>query len=115
MVIISRDELQSLIENKQEYRLIDVRERDEMAYGKIPTSVNIPLSELTVAFELSPKQCEERYGVALKKGERIIFYCRSGSRSQRATDYARSLGFSAENFKGSILSWSEIDQDIQVY
>ena len=45
--IISTDELKELIDKKEDYILVDVREPDEIKeYGKIPTSINIPLGEL---------------------------------------------------------------------
>ena len=114
-VLVSREELRALISAKREYVLVDVREVDELVHGMIPTAVHLPLSQLTVAVGLAPTKFFARYGFVLPKDERIIVYCRSGSRSAKAAAYLCSIGYPAENFKGSVLAWSEIDPNVKAH
>ena len=111
---ISREELKRLIEGKGEYFLVDVREKWEVEkYGAIPTAHNLPMSEIKEALTLNPKQFFNRYGFLLDKDETIITYCRSGARSERATAFLIANGYKSVNFKGSVLSWSEIDPNVK--
>ena len=43
--------LKQLIDKKESYILIDVREKDELKYGIIPTSSHVPLNEFLKAIE----------------------------------------------------------------
>jgi len=112
---VSRDELKDLIDNKKDYLLVDVREHDELVHGMIPTAHNLPLSELNEALLLSEQDFEKKYEFKLTKKDKIIFHCRSGGRSEKATEYANKHGFNARNYKGSILDWSEIDPNVKAY
>ncbi len=112
---VTVDELRLLIAAKAEYVLVDVRERDELVHGMIPTAVHLPLSQLSDAIALAPTKFFAKYGFVLPKDVRIIVYCRSGSRSTKAATYLCSLGYPAENFKGSVLAWSEIDPSVRAH
>lgn len=113
--VISREALKALIDAKEDYVLIDLRETDELQFGMIPTAVHLPMSQLAEAVTLPPKVFFRRYGFTMDKDDRIITYCRSGSRSSRATALLIANGFHAVNFKGSVLSWSEIDANVHVH
>lgn len=116
MSIISRDELKQLIDNREKYTLIDVRNKDELLHGMIPTAKNIPLPELEEAFSLSSDVFEQRYHFKKPSpADTIIFHCRSGGRSQQATLFANSKGYTARNFAGSIWQWAEIDPRVKRY
>jgi len=49
MGIITRDELKELIDSKGDYVLIDVRDRQELTNGFIPTAHCVPLNEIEEA------------------------------------------------------------------
>lgn len=68
--------------------LLDVRTREEVLDGKIPNSQNIPLDELENA--------------QLDKTANIYVYCRSGKRSEVATNLLKSKGYNAINIGGYI-------------
>ena len=75
--------------------LLDVREPDEWAAGHAPEAVWIPLGDLeTRRFELP-------------MNKRIVAICRSGARSQQATDALIAWGFEAANFEGGMRAWAE--------
>ncbi|MBU8908705.1 rhodanese-like domain-containing protein [Desertibacillus haloalkaliphilus] len=73
--------------------IIDVREPDEVAAGKIPGSINIPLGLLE--FRLHE----------LDKTKEYILVCRSGSRSAMATKFLESRGYHATNMVGGMIEW----------
>ena len=64
------------------YHLIDVREPEELITdGAIESAVNIPLGEL-----------ETRKNEILNLDGDLIFFCRSGNRSGKATDFFKHEG-----------------------
>ncbi|XP_068793980.1 thiosulfate:glutathione sulfurtransferase isoform X2 [Struthio camelus] len=75
---------------------IDVRERWEIdRFGKIPESINIPLSELAEALQMSPADFEEQYRQKMPaKSDHMVFSCLAGVRSKQALGFAMALGFS---------------------
>ncbi len=117
MQIISREELKALIDNKGKYVLIDVREKEELSYGMIPTAKNIPLHEIEQAFTLSEGNFQERYHFPHpQKEDTVIFYCRTGGRSAMATAFVEEKGFvHAKNYAGSIYDWASIDPNVRRY
>lgn len=89
---ITPDETAHLL-NEENIVIIDVRENEEVAMGKIPGSINIPLGELQN--RLKP----------LDKTKKYIIVCRSGNRSSYATNVLHSLGYDAANMVGGMLEW----------
>lgn len=73
--------------------LIDVREPEEWQSGHAPNAQHLPLGQLTQ--QLS----------SLPRGREILFICRSGNRSGRATAYARAAGLIATNISGGMHAW----------
>jgi phage shock protein E len=75
-------------------RLLDVRSPDEYARGHLPGAVNIPVQELDRRMaEVGPQDGE------------VILYCRSGSRSARATELLRRHGFNKVHNLGPMTAW----------
>lgn len=56
---------------------------------------------------MADKDLEETYG--LKRDQicegNLVFYCRSGARSEQATAFAVGHGFKARNYRGSFMEW----------
>jgi len=75
--------------------LIDVREEDEYAEGRIPGSINIPLSRLR---DIESKI--ENYDTPL------FVYCLSGGRSASATAALVGMGYSTVNNIGGISAYN---------
>ncbi|XP_052894554.1 rhodanese domain-containing protein CG4456 isoform X2 [Anopheles moucheti] len=95
--------------NHPEKLLIDVRNPDELAEtGKIPTSINIPLSQLEEGLNLADEAFKTKFGRDKPSSStEVIFHCKMGGRAQKATDLASSLGFTnARNYKGSWTEWA---------
>ncbi|RPF51156.1 rhodanese-like domain-containing protein [Aquisalibacillus elongatus] len=81
------------LENGKELNIIDVRETDEVAEGKIPGAKNIPLGLI----EFRENE--------LDQGKEYIMVCRSGGRSGKATQYLEGRGFDVTNMTGGMLDW----------
>ncbi|TAL53316.1 MAG: hypothetical protein EPN86_04545 [Nanoarchaeota archaeon] len=113
MAPISYAELKKLIDRKENYILIDVREKDELKHGMIPTAQHIRLSEFLNSLSLSPAELKKKHGFSKK--DRLILYCRSGNRSEFAAKIAREKGFNALNFAGSVLEWAKHDPNVRKY
>ena len=96
--IFSVSEVQEKIDNKQDIYLLDVRTVPEYDgnLGHIEGSVLIPLNELESRLE----ELEEQ------KEKEIIVICRSGNRSEIATNILRDKGFNAYNMVGGITGWN---------
>ncbi|MPN31998.1 Thiosulfate sulfurtransferase GlpE [bioreactor metagenome] len=66
--------------------LVDVRTREEYAYGHIDSSVNIPLDQISK--------------VNYSKETPLFVYCQSGSRGSAACTWLNQNGFHATNIGG---------------
>ncbi|CAA7264702.1 unnamed protein product [Cyclocybe aegerita] len=108
--ILTYEELLPRIQNPSPNAyLIDVRERDEVIQGMIPSAVNLPLSVLATAFHLHHEEFKTKYGFEKPRlNQELVFYCRSGMRSSTASDVAKRNGYTnILNYKGSWLEWTE--------
>lgn len=90
---ISAKEVEKKLAQGEKLHIIDVREVEEVAAGKIPGAIHIPLGWI------EPKMNE------LDKSKEYIIVCRSGGRSGQATQYLESYGYSAVNMAGGMLDW----------
>lgn len=90
---ISTKELQNLVEENKDLNIIDVREVDEVAQGKITGALNIPLGLLEFRMH------------ELDKSKEYIMVCRSGGRSGRAAQFLDGQGFNVINLTGGMLAW----------
>ncbi|MGT2637733.1 rhodanese-like domain-containing protein [Streptococcus ratti] len=75
------------------FNLIDVREADEFAAGRVPGAVNLPLSELASRYQ----------GLAADKPYHII--CQMGTRSAQACAFLDSKGYDVTNISGGTSAW----------
>ena len=72
---------------------VDVREPDEWAAGHIPGAMHVPLATLPEA------------AAALPAGP-LVLVCRSGARSERATEHLMRRGrTNVANLTGGMLDW----------
>jgi len=92
--------------------LIDVREPDETMQGTIPGAVTLPLSGIARSLHLNRTEFLNQHGYEKPKADQeIIFYCRSGKRSQSACDVARRNGCeNVKSYDGSWLDWVKREQ-----
>ena len=74
--------------------LVDVREPDEYAGGRVPGSINLPLSRIRTA-----------ESVLTDKSQPIFVYCLSGGRSGQATAALVRMGYTAVTNIGGISAY----------
>jgi len=95
---ISVQGLKAKMDNKEDFVLIDVREKYEYEEFNIGAKL-IPLGEIMGALE----DLEEF------KGKEIIIHCRSGKRSAMAQQLMLQAGFSdVKNLVGGVLAWQNM-------
>lgn len=88
--------LRSLLNEKKELALVDVRGDNEVAYGVIEGAQHLPL-------HLLPIKAGE-----LDKNIHTIFYCRSGARSAQACAFMAAKGHdNVYNLQGGIMAWMQ--------
>ncbi|WP_017379393.1 rhodanese-like domain-containing protein [Paenisporosarcina sp. TG-14] len=90
---ITAEQVKLVVSQGKSINILDVREVDEVASGKISGAVNIPLGLI-----------ESRIN-ELDKSKEYIMVCRSGARSGRATKFLDTQGFNVMNMTGGMLSW----------
>lgn len=97
-------ELKSMIDNKDDFQLIDVREPHEVEIAQIGGEL-IPMSTVMDNLE------------RIARDKKVIIHCRSGARSGAIVQALEKQGFdNLYNLKGGILAWSnEIDPSIPKY
>ena len=104
MKSVNAYELNGLIQNNEDFTLLDVREPHELEIAQIKHDMHIPMGEI-------PDRHSE-----LDKGKRNIEMCHGGVRSARVCSYLRDHGYDAINFTGGISAWSrEIDPSVTEY
>jgi rhodanese-related sulfurtransferase len=98
-------ELRHMIERRDEFLLIDVREPWEHQRARIQGSVSVPLREISGNV------------TRLAGPETVILYCHHGIRSLDAAAWLRSQGISgARSMAGGIDRWSiEVDPKVPRY
>ena len=84
---------------KSEFVIIDVREADELANGKIEDSIHMPLG-LTIR-NAKKKQIEDL------RGKKICTYCGTGYRGNIGADELNKEGFDAITLDGGYPSWHQ--------
>ncbi|WP_047981113.1 rhodanese-like domain-containing protein [Ornithinibacillus contaminans] len=96
---ISAIELAAKLKSGEKLNIIDVREDEEVAMGKIPGARHIKLGEI-------PERLDE-----LDQDEHYYMVCRSGGRSGRACEFLIDNGFNVTNMTGGMLAWED---DVEV-
>jgi sulfur-carrier protein adenylyltransferase/sulfurtransferase len=86
--------------------VVDVRESDEVAQGKVPGAVHVPRGHLESRIE----------GAAPDRAQRLILYCASGNRSALAARTLREdLGYEhVESMTGGYTLWKDRGYEIEV-
>jgi sulfur-carrier protein adenylyltransferase/sulfurtransferase len=103
---ITATELKQRLDKGDDIQIVDVREDNEVAIGRIPNSIHIPLAQvLNRMNEIDPTR-------------ETVVHCKMGGRSARAIEALQRSGFkgSLANLKGGIIAWSnEVDPSVPKY
>ena len=92
---IGMDEAIAMMEEENDYIILDVRTPEEFAEKHIPDAINIP--NKTIGTEEIPELPD--------KEQLILVYCRSGNRSKQASEKLVRLGYTNIVEFGGINDW----------
>ena len=96
IVEVSPKELKRLLESKEDFFLIDVREPEEHEEGHIRRSLLIPLQTLAEKIK------------GIKKDKPVVLYCHMGPRSRAACEILQELGYTnVKVLKGGFEKWGK--------
>jgi rhodanese-related sulfurtransferase len=106
------DEVEELLEERDDAVLVDVREPYEYEPLHIPGSVLIPRGTLEGAADPNNKHRIEALYSA--RSRPVVVYCDTGSRSALAADTLQQMGFEeVYNLAGGIKLWEAEDLDTE--
>jgi len=101
---IAVEDLKAMLDRRESFVLLDVREPHEYELAAIAGSKLIPLGQLAA-----------RLG-ELDKSAKYVVHCKMGGRSAKAVKLLREKGFDATNVAGGIDAWSRrIDPTVPTY
>ncbi len=101
---INSDSLKRKMDKKEDFVILDVREKWEYDMSNIKNSILIPLRDL-------------KNGIKnIDKNKEIIVICHLGERSRYAARFLIQNGFkNVKNLEGGINSLSRIDNSVRIY
>ena len=101
---VTVQQLKSMMDNKEDFQLIDVREEYEKDICEIGGEL-IPMGEVADNMD------------KISKDKKVVVHCRSGKRSASIIQMLEQHGYkNLYNLKGGILAWAdEIDTTISKY
>lgn len=85
----------NVYEQRHEVQILDIREHEEFAAGRIDGAWHVPIAELPARLRQLDSQ------------RPIVTVCRSGNRSGEAAKFLKSSGFAAENMEGGLKRWAD--------
>ena len=102
---VTVQELKAMMDQGEDFYLLDVREPYESDIAQLEGATLIPLGELGDRLEEVPRD------------QKVVVHCKSGGRSAKAVSLLRAAGFpDVWNVTGGINAWSrEIDSKVPLY
>ena len=84
MQSITATELKARLDNGEDVQIVDVREANEVAIGRIPNSIHIPLAQVLERMsEIDPSRD-------------TVVHCKMGGRSARAIEALQRAGYAGK-------------------
>ena len=108
MMTLTRDELKQMLDEGEDFHLINVLGRDGFREAHIPGSRNVPLAD-----EKFPSKVEELVGGT---DEKIVVYCASFdcTASPKAAKALEQAGFTRVwDYEGGIKDWHEAGYPVE--
>ena len=102
---IAIDQLLEMMENKEDFKLVEVLSQESFKQGHIPKAINIPVDRLD-------KVAKDK----LKKTDKIVVYCASYTchASTNAAKILLNMGFkNVLDFKGSKKTWVDAGFELE--
>lgn len=99
---ISADDVRAMQARNEPITLVDVREPNEWAMGRIPGAITIARGALASSIE-----------AAVPRSARVVVYCAGGSRSALAADTLQTMGYAdVASMRGGIHGWADAGGEI---
>ena len=92
---ISQDKAMQMMQEQEDYLIVDVRRPDEFAEGHIAGAINVPNEDIT----------DEMPELLPDKDQLLLIYCRSGNRSKEASQKLADMGYTKVYEFGGINTW----------
>ena len=92
---VSMDDIVQIMNENEDYIILDVRSIEEYNEGHIPNAICIPNETIG----------EETISELPNKEQLILIYCRSGNRSKQAAKKLEKLGYTNLIEFGGIIDW----------
>lgn len=92
---VSMDDIVQIMEENENYIILDVRTIAEYNEGHIPNAICIPNETID----------ENVVNKLPDKNQMILVYCRSGNRSRQAAEKLKKLGYTNLIEFGGIIDW----------
>ena len=92
---ISQAEALQMMQEQENYLIVDVRRTDEFAEGHIAGAINVPNEEIA----------DEMPELLPDKDQLLLIYCRSGNRSKEASQKLADIGYTNVYEFGGINTW----------
>ena len=92
---ISQAEALQMMQEQENYLIVDVRRPDEFAEGHIAGAINVPNEEIA----------DEMPELLPDKDQLLLIYCRSGNRSKEASQKLADMGYTNVYEFGGINTW----------
>lgn len=93
---VSMEEAMRLMEEEEDYILLDVRSLSEYNLRHIPGAICVPNDSLRLS--RPPEELPD-------KDQLILVYCRSGNRSKQASEKLAAMGYTNVVEFGGIIDW----------
>ncbi len=94
---VSVDEVKRLIDQRAPIKVVDVRESDEYAAGRVPGAIWVPRGFLEIRIEEKAK-----------RDELLVLYCAGGTRSALAAKTLQDMGYqNVSSMAGGFTRWSD--------
>ena len=88
-------DIKTIMEENDDYIIVDVRTFEEYCEGHIPGAINIPNEDIV---NTEPE-------LLANKEQMILIYCRSGNRSKQAAEKLANMGYTNLIEFGGIIDW----------
>ena len=92
---VSMNDIVQIMEENENYIILDVRTQAEYNQGHIPNAICIPNETID----------ENVVNKLPDKNQMILVYCRSGNRSKQAAEKLKKLGYTNLIEFGGIIDW----------
>ena len=92
---VSMDDIFKIMNENEDYIILDVRTVEEYNEGHIPNAICIPNETIS----------EDVINKLPNKDQLILIYCRSGNRSKQAAEKLKKLGYTNLIEFGGIIDW----------